>query len=76
MPTLCEYIAALQALEREHGPLISVEKWMPSKGRHVAPTPVLAFARKHSSIRGKELPFFFHEDTDTLASKGQPIIRV
>ena len=76
MPTLREYIDALEALEREHGPLISVEKWMPAKGRHEAPIPVLAFVRKHTTIRGVGIPFFYHEPADGLASKGQPVIRV
>lgn len=76
MPTLREYIDALEALEREHGPLISVEKWMPAKGRHDAPIPVLAFVRKHTTIRGVGIPFFYHEPTDTLAQKGQALIRV
>ena len=38
-------IAALEELERKHGPLVSVEKWMPAKGRHEAPLPVTAFRR-------------------------------
>ena len=74
MPTLREYIDALEALEREHGPLISVEKWMPAKGRHEAPLPVLAFARKYD--RAERGASFYHEPTDTLAQKGQPVIRV
>lgn len=73
MPTLGDYIAALQALEAVHGPLVSVEKWMPAKGRHEAPMPTLAHARKY--VRGDGQPAFYHP-TDNPVQKGDPVIRV
>ena len=73
MPTLRDYIAALEDLERKHGPLVSVEKWMPAKGRHEAPFPVLAFKRRYDARNG--VPAFYHE-SDNPVQKGDVVIRV
>ena len=71
--TLSEYIECLQALEREHGGMLLVQKWMPAKGRHDAPLPKLAYARKFE--RGG-VPAFYNPAHDNEVQKGDPVIRV
>lgn len=71
--TLGDYIKALQAIEAAEGPLVSVEKWMPAKGRHEAPPPVLANARRYE--RGRA-PAFYSEGHDNPTQKGQVVVRV
>ena len=71
------YIELLQELIAEHGD-IEVEKWMPAKGRHEAPTPTLAHARKFVTHRDQHMGgigSFYHE-TDNPNQKGAPVIRV
>lgn len=71
--TLGDYIKHLQDLAVVHGTMLDVEKWMPSKGRHEAPVPVLSYVRKYE--RGG-VPAFYHPPSDTPAQKGAPVIRV
>lgn len=73
MSTLGDYIAKLQALEKQVGSMVEVEKWLPAKGRHTAPDPCISYARRYS-IRHSTA--FYHEPTDTPAQKGQMVIRV
>lgn len=70
---LHEYIAALQALEVENGGMVEVEKWMPAKGRHSAPTPVLTYARKYERAG---LPQFYNPTYDNAVQKGDTVIRI
>lgn len=76
--TLSEYIVRLQELEARHGGNLPVQKWMPAKGRHDAPTPMLANARTYPAKRGSEVPImaFFNEEHDTPAQRGDPVIRI
>ena len=77
---LVEYIVALQRLADEHGGGLEVEKWMPAKGRHSAPTPELAYARRFDSRRGgpPDTPptAQFYNKHDNPVQKGAPVIRV
>jgi len=73
MPTLIDYIAQLERLRQVHGDLVSVEKWMPAKGRHEAPMPVATHARKYDARSG--VPAFYH-DSDNDVQKGDLVIRV
>lgn len=71
------YIQLIQELIAQHGD-IEVEKWMPAKGRHEAPTPVIAFTRKFITHRDHHMGgigSFYHE-TDNPNQKGDPVIRV
>lgn len=76
--TLSEYIVELQKLEREGHGNLPVQKWMPAKGRHNAPAPVVAFTRVWPAKRGTEdpSPQFFNEENDTPAQRGDPVIRI
>ena len=75
--TLPEYIAILQKILAEHGPL-PVEKWMPSKGRHPAPAPIVAHRRRYGTRRAGEaqVPAFYHPEHDTQAQKGEAVVRI
>jgi hypothetical protein len=75
---LSQYIATLEALRQEHGDL-EVEKWMPAKGRHEAPDPVLAFRRRFATTRDTQaggVGSFYQPDHDNLTQKGDPVVRV
>lgn len=70
---LGDYIAALEALRKEVGDLVEVEKWMPAKGRHSAPEPKILYARTYER---NGLPAFYDERFDNPVQKGAPVIRV
>lgn len=71
------YVQLLQELIAQRGD-VEVEKWMPAKGRHEAPAPVLAHTRKFVTHRDHHMGgigSFYHE-TDNPNQKGDPVIRV
>ena len=77
--TLDEYIARLEALRAEHGGTVLVQKWMPSKGRHHAPEPKVAFALVKTVMKGRvAIPAmqFWQKDADRADEKGPAVIRV
>lgn len=73
---LSVYIASLQFLLERFGDL-DVEKWLPARGRHTAPSPTVAYTRRFDSTRGavEVVPQFWHHD-DNPVQKGDPVIRV
>lgn len=71
---LDDYIAMLQLLRKTAGRGdIEVEKWMPTKGRHTAPLPALAHARKFE--RGG-VPAFYNPPHDNEVQKAHLVVRI
>ena len=74
MPTLREYIQALQALEEQYGPEVPVEKWMPATGRRAAPLPRPAHIRMLDKQQAGSS--FWVADVDPISIQGDLRIRV
>lgn len=80
--TLDQYIEELVKL-RDANPGSGswpVEKWLPSKGRHAATLPVVAFRLEKKILGGRctitRPPAFWQADYDKLEDRGEPVIRV
>lgn len=77
--TLDDYIRHLQALRELMPGDTSIQKWLPSKGRHQAPIPTVAFAKTFppfGSERRKAVGQFWHEFFDLPGEQGIRCIRV
>jgi hypothetical protein len=76
-PTLDEYIAMLEDLRRLHGGSIRVQKWLPSRGRHGAPDPQIAYKRVYDARRLCEVKApQFYSPADNPVQQGEAVIRV
>mgnify|MGYP001561854595 CR=1 FL=1 len=74
--TLDAYIEELLKLRSQHGGTLRVQKWMPAKGRHGAPIPVLAHERTYDKHPDHGGAAFFNAEHDNPVQKGDPVIRV
>ena len=80
--TLDEYIAQLQALQKEYGGDLLVQKWQPSKGRHNAPRPKIAHEVVYEfSAGGKvktalRIPQFWDGRYDPENKRGARVVRI
>lgn len=72
-PSLADYIQELQLILQTHGNL-PVEKWLPARGRHGAPTPQIAYRRNYP--RGQQKTPAFWNQHDTEAQRGEPVVRI
>lgn len=71
---LDDYIKYLELLRKTLGRGdVEVEKWMPAKGRHAAPAPAIAYARRHQ--RG-DVPAFYNPPHDNEVQKAHAVIRI
>jgi len=76
--TLDEYIAHLCKLRDEHGGQLEVQKWLPAKGRHAAPVPVIAYKRTYDKkgSAGEVSPQFYNKEHDNPVQRGEPVVRI
>lgn len=73
---LDSYIARLEELRSVYGGGVLVQKWLPSKGRHNAPKPGVAFPVSRDIGKGFTTNQFWSKDHDPEDRKGPPVIRV
>lgn len=80
--TLDQYIDGLIKLRAANpgSGSLPVEKWLPSKGRHAAPLPVIAYRLARKILNGQRtmmLPTaFWQEGHDKPEDRGEAVIRI
>lgn len=80
--TLDQYIEELIQLRAQHPGSGSwpVEKWMPSKGRHTAPLPAIAYRLARRICHGQRVmmqpPAFWQPGHDRPEDQGDAVIRI